>query len=82
MARFISKFLQKRAYGLDMSGEVFEGSGGIAEQENLEHSSQPQQHHETPPNPANLTVDSEAEKEFPELAVAKHTQVHWPPRTR
>ena len=64
---FSARFLRKKtAYGYDISGEVFEGSGPIAEQQNLNDTSQPQDHHETPSNPGNMVLDTEAEKEFPE----------------
>jgi hypothetical protein len=64
---FTARFLQKKAYGLDISGETLEGSGPIAQQENLNDTAQPQDHHETPRNPANMSMDTDAEKEFPEL---------------
>jgi hypothetical protein len=81
----ISSFNEKTAYGYDISGEVFEGSTGLANQENqknINDTAQPQDHHETPPNPANLTRDVDADKEFPELEEFKNKRVHWPPRTR
>jgi len=85
--KFYSKFLQpkKRAYGYDISGEVTEGSGEIANRENqknVEDTAQPQDHHQTPPNPANLMRDVDADKQFPELAQYKSVKPHWPPRTR
>jgi len=68
---FTAKFLSKKfGYGYDISGEVQEGSGPIANRENqtnINDTAQPQDHHETPRNPANMSMDSEAEKEFPEL---------------
>ena len=65
---FTAKFLSKKiGYGYDISGEVQEGSGPRAEQENINDIAEPQDHHETPRNPANMSMDSEAEKEFPEL---------------
>lgn len=80
-----SNFNEKTAYGYDISGEVFEGSGEIANRENqtnINDTAQPQDHHETPANPANLLHDTDADKEFPELAERKNTRVSWPPRTR
>jgi hypothetical protein len=80
-----SSFNEKTAYGYDISGEVFEGSGELAtreNQKNIDDTAQPQDHHETPPNPANLMNDTDADKEFPELAKWKHKRVSWPPRTR
>lgn len=76
---------EKKAYGYDISGEVFDGSGEIANRENeqtLNDTAQPQDHHETAPNPANLTRDVDADEEFPELAEKKNERVSWPPRTR
>lgn len=67
---FTARFLQKKtAYGYDISGEVTEGSGPIADKENqtnINDTAQPQDHHETPRNPNNMVLDTEAEKEFPE----------------
>jgi hypothetical protein len=80
-----SSFNDKKAYGYDISGEVFEGSGEIANRENqtnINDTAQPQDHHETGVNPANVTHDTDADKEFPELAERKHKRVSWPPRTR
>ena len=80
-----SSFNEKTAYGYDISGEVFEGSGELAtreNQKNIDDTAQPQDHHETPPNPLNVIRDCDADKEFPELAKWKHKRVSWPPRTR
>lgn len=79
-----SKFLRKKAYGYDISGEVMEGTGSIAEQENnqarnQDHSAMPWMHNETPTNPANNLIDADAEAEFPTLLEKK--QPNWPPRT-
>ena len=66
---FTAKFLRK-AYGYDISGEIQEGSGPIANRENqtnINDTAEPQDHHETPRNPVNMSTDSDAEKEFPEL---------------
>jgi hypothetical protein len=66
---FTARFLQKKtAYGYDISGEIEEGSGPIANRENqtnVNDTAQPQDRHETPRNPNNMVMDSEAEKEFP-----------------
>jgi hypothetical protein len=80
-----SSLTGKTAYGYDISGEVFEGSGELANRENqknIDDTAQPGDHHETPPNPANLMHDTDADKQFPELAEWKNKRVHWPPRTR
>jgi len=80
-----SSLIEKTAYGYDISGEVFEGSGELANRENqknIDDTAEPQDHHETPPNPANLLHDTDADKEFPELAERKNKRVSWPPRTR
>ncbi len=82
--RFAS-FTDKKAYGYDISGDISEGSGEIANrenQENLNDTGSPSKHHETAPNPANLTRDTDADKEFPELAEQKNNKVIWPPRIR
>jgi hypothetical protein len=75
----------KFAYGYDISGETFEGSGEIANRENqknINDTAQPQDHHETPPNPANLTRDVDADKEYPMLQESKDKKVIWPARIR
>jgi len=76
---------QRLAYGYDISGEVFDGSGELANRENeknLNDTAEPKDHHETPPNPANLMRDTDADKEFPELSEKKNDKVIWPPRRR
>lgn len=75
----------KKAYGQDISGEVFEGSGEMANrenQENINDTANPKDHHETPQNPANQMHDVDADKEFPQLAEQKNHRVMWPPRSR
>ena len=78
----------KLAYGYDISGEMgemFHGSEEIANRENQKHiddTAQPFEQHETKPNPANLTRDYQAEKDFPSLRGFKNKRVQWPPRTR
>ena len=79
-----AKFLQK-AYGYDISGEVQEGSGPIANRENqtnINDTAQPQDHHETPRNPNNMVLDTEAEKEFSELDGRGGIQKFMPVRTK
>jgi hypothetical protein len=76
---------RKTAYGYDISGEVFEGSGELANRENeknINDTAEPQDHHETPPNPANQLHDVDADKEFKGLREFKEKRVIWPPRTR
>lgn len=75
----------KKAYGHDISGEVMGDSTGIANtenQKNLEDTAQPQNQHMTAPNPANLTRDSDADAQFPELKAFKDKRVIWPARSR
>ena len=75
----------KKAYGYDISGEIFEGSGELANRENqtnLKDTAQPQDHHETGTNPANTLHDVDADKEFPRLNELKSKRVHWPARSR
>lgn len=67
-----SKLLRRQAYGLDQSGEVMD-----QQQENIEDKSEPWDRHETPHNPINELVDTEARKEFPGLGQAK---TRFPPR--
>lgn len=73
MFQFTARFLtNKIAYGYDISGDVYEGSGPIAQaqnqtQKNINDTAQPQDHHDTQRNSKNNTRDSDAEKEFPEL---------------
>jgi len=83
-----SSVVEKTAYGYDISGEVGEVSNGSADianrenQKNINDTAQPQDHHETGVNPANVTHDTDADKEFPELAERRHKRINWPPRTR
>ena len=86
---FRSKFLSSKpkiAYGYDIGGEVSDsGSTDIANRENqtnVNDTAQPQDHHETGANPANVLHDTEADKEFPELAEMKSKRVSWPARSR
>ena len=79
---------RKVAYGYDISGELgemFHGSEEIANRENQKHiddTAQPFEQHETPKNPANLSRDYLAERDYPALANIKNKKVCWPPRTR
>jgi hypothetical protein len=58
---FKSRFLQRRAYGWDQAGEVLDN-----QQVNIEDTQNPETtKHETPVNPTNHSVDSEAERDFP-----------------
>jgi len=78
----------KVAYGYDISGEIGEvwhGTEDIANRENqknIDDTAQPFQQHETKPNPANVTRDYDAERDYPSLAERKNKRVHWPPRLR
>ncbi len=78
----------KVAYGYDISGEMgemFHGSEGIANRENqknIDDTAQPFEQHETGGNPANLTRDFLAEKDYLSLRDKKNKQVHWPARLR
>lgn len=68
--KFTARILRnKTAYGYDVSGEIYQGSGPMAQeqQKNLNDTAQPQDHHETPRNTNNMALDSDAEEEFPEL---------------
>ena len=78
----------KLAYGYDISGElgeIFHGSEDIANRENqknIDDTAQPFEQHETPKNPANLTRDYAAERDFQSLRDFKNKRINWPPRTR
>ena len=72
----------KFAYGYDVSGEVNEGGGTSGKDNALSDLGSPDKQHMTPSNPANVMLDSEAEKEFPELIQKKEERVIWPPRGR
>lgn len=58
-----AKFLNKRSYGPDQSGEVYDNTG----KKELAETAEPQDHHETPVNPANVTRDVDAEEDYPEI---------------
>lgn len=80
---FTAKFLRnKTAYGYDVSGEVYEGSGPIAKEQNERDINEPQDHHETPKNPVNYVRDTEAEQEFPEQLEGAGQQKYLPVRQR
>lgn len=82
MGELIRKGNEKLAYGYDVSGEVAEKGGTSGQSEHLWDTGQPQDHHETKPNPANVAMDFEAEDQFPELAKFKHKRVEFAPRNR
>jgi replicative DNA helicase len=75
--KFTAKLLQKTGYGYDISGETFDSTGKANQenQTNINDTAQPQDKHETPRNPANIAMDTEAEKENTEgkadLIIAK-----------
>ena len=84
MFTFTAKFLQK-AYGYDVSGEIYQGSGPMAQQEqrNIKDTAQPQDQHLTPRNTRNMSLDSEAVEEFPEqLEGREPIQKFMPTRSR
>ncbi len=66
--RFYSPLL-KKAYGMDVSGEVQSGSGSQGTQKNVQDNTTgtPSEGHGSPKNLANYMSDSEAAEEFPEL---------------
>ncbi len=75
-----ASFLVKKGYGYDVSGEVQEGGGTNSDQKNLWDTAQPADGHTTPKPKGNISVDTDAELEFPELAAKKHHRVNFPPR--
>lgn len=76
-----ASFLQKNAYGLDVGGEVQDGVGSGGDQKNLRDTAQPQDGHRTPKPNQNVTIDGDAESDFPELREKKLNRVRFPPRT-
>jgi hypothetical protein len=66
-----SKLFQKNAYGLDVSGEVYD-----QEQKNIEDTVQPVDQHQTPHNVVNQTTDVEAQKDFPGLGLHQNRFPH------
>lgn len=76
-----ASFLVKKGYGYDVSGEVQEGGGSNSDQKNLWDTAQPQDGHTTPKPMGNINMDTQAERDFPELAEKKQRRVHFPPRT-
>ena len=78
----------KVAYNYDVSGEIGEvwnGSESVADRENqknIDDTANPAEQHTTPGNPANLSRDFQAERDYPALAGFKNKRVHWPPRPR
>jgi hypothetical protein len=80
--RHTASFLVKKGYGYDVSGEVQEGVGTNADQTNLWDKGGPTPDADKTSRPMqNITVDTDAETEFPDLAEKKHKRVHFPPRT-
>jgi hypothetical protein len=73
--RFKEAKLSKTAYNYDPSGEIQEGSGSRADQENIADTANPREGHETPRNLANLLHDSEAERDFPQLIEKKKPNI-------
>lgn len=76
----------KVAYGYDVSGdmgEIFTGSEPIANRENqknLRDENEMDKQDETDHNPANLTRDYEAEKDYSFLRTKKNQKLNWPIR--
>jgi hypothetical protein len=72
--------LLKFSYGLNIDGEVGEGGGTSGQGKEIEgEMSEPWQQHKTGPNPVNLSRDSEAEEEFPEII---NPSSRFPTRTK
>jgi hypothetical protein len=62
-----ARFLRRKSYGMDISGEVNDASGNIRDT-----SISPEFNH-TDGNSRNFAQDPEAEKEFPGLGPSKYT---------
>ena len=71
--------LLKFGYGYDVSGEVMEGGGTSGTGKDIEETQEPWTQHQTGPNPVNVTVDSDAEDEFPQIV---HKPNIFPSRSR
>ena len=78
----LAKLRRKLAYGYDVSGEVQEKGGTSGQERHLWDTSNSPKNNHTQNNPGAMSLDSEAESDYPELAAFKHKRVHWPPRTR
>jgi hypothetical protein len=78
----LAKLHKKLAYGYDVSGEVGEKGGTSGQERHLWDTSNSPRNNHTQNNPGSMSLDSEAESDYPELAEFKHKRVHWPPRTR
>lgn len=68
--------LLKKAYGYEVEGKVED-----TEQKNIQDTAQPAGGHTTTQNPANVSLDSQAEQEFPELE-GRRRQHTFPARNR
>ena len=78
----LAKLHKKLAYGYDVSGEVQEKGGTSGQERHLWDTSNSPKNNHTQNNPGAMSLDAEAESDYPELAEFKHKRVHWPPRTR
>lgn len=78
----LAKLHKKLAYGYDVSGEVQEKGGTSGQDRHLWDTSNSPKNNHTQNNPGAMSLDAEAESDYPELAEFKHKRVHWPPRTR
>jgi hypothetical protein len=75
-------FLVKTGYGYDQSGEIQEGVGTNADQKAQWDTGGPgMDGNKTPKPQGNISVDTDADKDFPELLEKKHHRVQWPART-
>jgi len=73
---------RKLGYGYDISGEVQEGGGTSGQGKHLWDTSNSPRNNHTQNNPSAMSMDAEAESDYPELAKFKRKRIHWPPRTR
>lgn len=80
--RKVAEKIEKLGYGYDVSGEVQMGGGTSGEGRHLWDTGNSPKHDHTQNNPSAMSLDAEAESDYPELAEFKHKRVHWPPRTR
>jgi hypothetical protein len=82
LTREVNNQSRKLGYGYDVSGEAHEGGGTSGDDRHLWDTGNSPKRNHTQNNPANMSVDAEAETDFPELGTLKHKHIYWPPRTR
>lgn len=82
LAKIAGILESKTAYGYDIGGQVQEKGGTSGNDRHLWDTGNSPKNDHTQNNPSAMSMDAEAESDYPELAQFKHKRVHWPPRTR